>query len=309
MLSRSDHLTPELEEAAQALGGDARLDVELGARTTYRVGGRAALLVEIDSEAGLERLHNALERSGAALLVLGRGSNLLVADEGFHGICAVLGSTYGRIAREGEIVTAGGALALPILARKMAASGLSGLEWGVGVPGSVGGAVRMNAGGHGSETARTLIAARLFNARSARDEIIPADRLGLGYRSSSVGADDFVLEASFGLKAAPPRSCATSLGEIVSWRRSHQPGGQNAGSVFKNPSGDSAGRLVEVAGCKGLRVGSASVSDKHANFVQADPHGRASDVRELIEVVRRRVLDVTGVALETELKLVGFNDD
>lgn len=309
MLSRSDHLTPELEEAAQALGEDARADVELGARTTYRVGGRAALFVEIDSEAGLERLHNALKSSGAALLVLGRGSNLLVADEGFGGICAVLGSGFGRVATEGEIVTAGGAVALPILARKLAASGLSGLEWGVGVPGSVGGAVRMNAGGHGSEMSRNLIAARLFNARSGRDEIAPAHRLGLGYRNSCVGADDLVLEASFGLEVAPPPSCAANLGEIVSWRRSHQPGGQNAGSVFKNPSGDSAGRLVEVAGCKGLRVGSASVSDKHANFVQADPHGRASDVRELIEVVRRRVLDATGVALETELKLVGFNDD
>ncbi len=177
-----------------------------------------------------------------------------------------------------------------------------------GIPASVGGAVRMNAGGHGSDVAATVRSVRLFDVRTGEDGVVTPAGLALGYRSSSVRPSQVVVWARFGLRPGEATASAATIAEIVRWRREHQPGGQNAGSVFANPVGDSAGRLVELAGGKGLRVGSAEVSPKHANFIQADPGGSADDVRRLIEVVTERVAAATGVVLTTELRLVGFPD-
>ncbi len=137
----------------------------------------------------------------------------------------------------------------------------------------------------------------------------PAATLALGYRTSDLGPFDLVLSASFGLAVAEDDRGSDRLAEIVRWRRTHQPGGPNAGSVFANPEGDSAGRLIDELGLKGLRIGSASVSTKHANFIQADPGGSADDVYRLIALVRRRVLDATGIELRPENRLIGFDRD
>ena len=196
-----------------------------------------------------------------------------------------------------------------MVARQSAAAGLTGFEWAVGVPGSVGGAVRMNAGGHGSDMAASLIRVRVLDLANGEDGWVPADRLRLSYRHSSIGPSQVVLAAELGLAAggSGPRP-RPRIAEIVRWRRQHQPGGPNAGSVFTNPEGDSAGRLIEASGAKGLRVGSAEVSTKHANFIQVDEGGRAADVVALMAEVQRRVADATGVHLVPETCLVGFDN-
>jgi UDP-N-acetylmuramate dehydrogenase len=295
-----------LARAAEVLGDLARQDVPLGPLTTYRVGGPASLLVEAHAGADLARVAAAVGASGAPVLVVGRGSNLLVAEAGFPGIAVVLGEPYATVAVEGTTVRAGGATALPVLARRTAAAGLRGLEWAVGVPGSVGGAVRMNAGGHGSDVAATLGEVRVVDLASGHDGVVAAADLALGYRRSALPPTAVVVEATFGLHPGDAAAATEEVAEIVRWRREHQPGGQNAGSVFTNPPGDAAGRLVDAAGCRGLRLGSASVSPKHANFIQADPGGSADDVAALIVEVRRRVADATGVSLRPELRMIGF---
>lgn len=293
--------------AEAALAGLARRDEPLGARTTYRVGGTASLMVEVDDDAALASVATAVQASGVDVLVVGNGSNLLIADAGFAGLAVVLAGSFTEVAIDDRLVRAGGATPLPVLARRSSAAGLTGVEWAVGVPGTVGGGVRMNAGGHGSDMAATLRRVRVVDLATGEDGEVAAADLDLGYRDSSIGPTQVVAWAEFELAAGDPERSAAELREIVRWRREHQPGGQNAGSVFTNPPGDAAGRLVDVAGCRGLRLGSAWVSDKHANFVQADVGGSADDVAGLVAELQRRVLAATGVALHPELRMVGFD--
>ncbi len=240
------------------------------------------------------------------MLVVGKGSNLLVSDAGFPGLVVSLGDAFSTIETDGTRVRAGAGVGLPVLARRSAHAGLTGLEWAVGVPGSVGGAVRMNAGGHGSETAQRLDRCCFADLRGGGQHVVGVDRLDYSYRHSSVAPHHVVLWAEFAVSRGDPQASEAEIAEIVRWRRQHQPGGQNAGSVFTNPPGDSAGRLIEMAGLKGHRVGSACVSTKHANFFQADPDGSADDVRALVDAVRRLVAERVGVTLQPELQLVGF---
>jgi len=281
----------------------------LGARTTYRVGGTARLLVEVEHEDDLPELGDLVRREGLDVLVLGKGSNLLVADRGFDGVVIVLGDALASVDIDGTTVRAGGAAAMPVIARRSASAGLRGLEWMVGVPGSIGGGVRMNAGGHGSDVRASLVRIRRFDLASGDDGVVPAATLDLGYRRSALRPSEVVVWAELEAQPGDADRSAAEIAEIVRWRREHQPGGQNAGSVFRNPDGDSAGRLIEAAGCKGLRVGTAEVSTKHANFIQADDGGRADDVRALILEVQRRVREHAGVELHPENLFVGFDDD
>ena len=252
-----------------------------------------------------------------AVFVLGRGSNLLVADEGFDGVVVHLGAGFARVdlpqladaapeAGAPAVVRAGAAVALPVLARRVADAGWSGLSWAVGVPGSVGGAVRMNAGGHGSDMAACLVRyswVDLFGEAGGTDDV---NRLSYGYRSSSVTASQLVTAAELAVTPGSVEEEQAAVTAIVRWRREHQPGGSNAGSVFTNPEGDSAGRLIEAAGLKGFRMGTARVSEKHANFIQADKDGRADDVYALMAHVRDVVSEQTGVELRAEVRLLGF---
>ena len=298
---------PVVEAAAARLGDRARRGAPLGARTTYRLGGPAALLTVVDDEDDLAAVVAAVAASGIEVLVLGRGSNLLVAEAGFPGLCVVLGQGFAghRIGEDG-VVAAGGAVAYPALARATAEAGLAGMEWAVGIPGSVGGAVRMNAGGHGSQTADRLVSARLVDLRTGSDRTVGRHDLAISYRHSGVRADEVVVGASFALDAGDRGESAARIARIVAWRRENQPGGRNAGSVFQNPPGDSAGRLIELAGLKDLRLGGARVSAAHANFFQADPGASADDVYGLICEVRRLVAERCGIELELEICLVGF---
>jgi len=295
-----------LERAAEVLGPRVGRDVPIGPRTTYRVGGRAALFFDIQRDEDLVVVAGAIAETGVPVLVVGRGSNLLVSDAGFPGLAVELGDAYEFIDIEGTTVRAGGAASLPVLARKTAAAGLTGLEWSVGVPGSVGGAVRMNAGGHGSDTKAMLARVRVVDLSSGQDEVVAATDLDLGYRHSAIEPHHLVVWAEYELSPGDRSESEAEIAEIVRWRRENQPGGQNAGSVFTNPPHDSAGRLIDTCGLKGLRVGTAEVSGKHANFFQADSSGSADDVLALIREVRRLVHERTGVVLEPELRLIGF---
>jgi UDP-N-acetylmuramate dehydrogenase len=299
----------EIEAAAELLGPLVERDRPIGELTTYRVGGAAALFAEAGTVADLERVAATVKATKVAVLVLGKGSNMLVADRGFGGLCVRLGAGFAKIEIDSELVRAGGAAAYPVLARRSAAAGLTGLEWAVGIPGSVGGAVRMNAGGHGSQTSDCLVECRIVNLEGGAEHTVKAADLHLSYRHSAVGPCDVVTEACFGLERGDAAASAARIEEIVRWRREHQPGGQNAGSVFTNPPGDSAGRLVEQAGLKGFRIGSAAVSSKHANFIQADPGGSADDVRRVMDQVRATVAEKLGIELRTELHLIGFGEE
>jgi UDP-N-acetylmuramate dehydrogenase len=299
-------MSAPVDAATAALGDRARRNVPIGALTTYRVGGAAALFMVVESEDDLARLRAAVASSGVGVLVVGKGSNLLVADAGFDGLAVVLGEPFATIAIDGTTVTAGAAASLPVVARRTAVAALAGFEWAVGVPGSIGGAVRMNAGGHGSDIAATLARVRVADLATGDDGWMAASDIALGYRSSAIAAAQVVVSAELALTVGDRARSEAEIAEIVRWRRDNQPGGQNAGSVFTNPPDDSAGRLIDEAGCKGLRVGSAAVSDKHANFFIADAEGRADDIHDLMQLVRHRVHEAHGVWLEPETRLVGF---
>ena len=279
-----------------------------GARTTYRVGGDARALVEIESLDALCSLSGDL-RSDVDTYVLGRGSNTLVADQGFDGIVIHLGESFREIAIDPESarVVAGGAADLPVVARKSVDAALTGFEWAVGVPGTIGGAVKMNAGGHGADMASSLVSVEVLTFGSQTPRVMDCDELDFAYRSSALTNRDLVISATLQLSPGEKESSLGTLKEIVRWRREHQPGGSNCGSVFTNPPGDSAGRLIEDAGAKGLRLGTAQVSEKHANFIQADEGGSADDVVALMDRVRSMVEAHSGVSLSTEVKMVGFS--
>ena len=258
-----------------------------------------------------DRVGVAALASGLDVLPIGRGSNMLVAEAGFDGIAVTLidlAETLDIDTSSGVVTVSAGSL-LPVVARRTAAAGLTGFEWAVGVPGSIGGAVRMNAGGHGSDMARSLIDVTVVDLAAASERTIPAADVGLGFRHSQLPASAVVVEARLQLVRGDRVESERMISEIVSWRRANQPGGQNAGSVFVNPvPGEvSAGALIDAAGLRGLRLGSAHVSSKHANFIQADEGGSADDVRDLMQVVRERVEATSGYALRSEIRLVGFD--
>jgi len=306
----------DLEALERALGALARRRVGLASMTTYGVGGPAALFADVSTATDLEAVRTALGTHRVPVAVIGRGSNLLVADEGFFGLVIRLGGTFGEVtlpsgldAEAPQVVTAGAAVPLPVLARQVADAGWSGLAWAVGVPGSVGGAVRMNAGGHGSDMAAVLRRYRWIDLLSERGGTDDVARLHYGYRSSSIAPNEVVCSAELEVVRGDRSDEKRQLSEIVRWRRAHQPGGSNAGSVFANPPGDSAGRLIEACGLKGYRIASAQVSTKHANFIQADQGGRAADILALMDHVADVVRTESGTSLSPEVRLLGFSDD
>jgi UDP-N-acetylmuramate dehydrogenase len=301
--------------AARLAGAGVRVerDVSVADLTTYHVGGPVAVLARAGSPAELEVLADVFAAEGSPpLLVVGRGSNLLVADAGFAGLGLVLDREFDGLDLRADATTvhAGAAVALPVLARRAAAAGRTGLEFYVGIPGSVGGAVRMNAGGHGRETADVLLEAEVADLAAGGMPVVRTrSALAFGYRRSAITPTEVVVGARFRVTDGDVGAAEDEVAGIVRWRREHQPGGANAGSVFANPPGDSAGRLIDSLDLKGFRVGGAVVSPKHANFFQAEAGATADDVRRLVVEVRRRVLDATGVALVPELRMIGFGDE
>lgn len=298
------------ELAALVASGAVSEHVPLGPYTTYKAGGPARFMTEVQDVAALMGLVEAGVATDLPILVLGRGSNLVVADAGFRGLVIRLGSEFARVVVEGTRVRAGGAAPLAHVARSSVDGGLAGLEFFVGVPGSVGGAVRQNAGCFGTETRDRLITASIIDLTDGLSREAGPDDLDMSYRHSNVGSTQIVVDALFQATPGDGHSGRAELRRITRWRRDNQPGGTfNAGSVFKNPPGATAGEIIDSLGLKGLAVGDVSVSPKHANFFVAGPGATSDDIRRLVHEVKDRVLEKTGTMLEPEIQFVGFEND
>lgn len=303
------------EKLKVSMGDRFHENAPLGSNTTYRVGGSARGLVKVANVDELLIVKKILDDTDGkvAVLVLGNGSNMLVSDRGFDGLVIKLNGSFEQLAILSDgWVQLGAASLLPVAARKLVRAGLSGFEWAVGVPGSFGGAVRMNAGGHGSEIANTLFNVTVLDLwGNSTPKTVSAEELDLRYRHSSISDHEIVLEGKMRLVCVPDVELLKGrISDIVKWRREHQPGGQNAGSVFVNPkNGKRAAELIQELGLKGLRIGSAQVSMKHANFIQCDEGGRADDVYRLMVDVKKRVRESFGVELRSEIRLIGFGED
>jgi UDP-N-acetylmuramate dehydrogenase len=280
----------------------------LGRFTTMRVGGPADLFAEIHNLFELRAIIRFARSRGLPHFILGRGSDLVISDAGIRGL--VIQNRAQQVRFEGNRLTADSGLAMAKAATLCKGEGLSGLEFGLAIPGTVGGAVWANAGAHESDVREVLAQASVLRGDGS-EEALDADGLGLAYRDSKLkhapdAMPDVVTWASFDLEPAEPDLIGTRLDEIRKWRQAHQPLGMpSAGSVFRNPDGSSAGALIDGLGLKGMRVGGASVSEKHANFIVNDQDGTASDVRRLGEQVRERVRSETGVELVFEIVFAG----
>jgi UDP-N-acetylenolpyruvoylglucosamine reductase len=286
--------------------GLVRAGEPLSGQTTWRIGGPARLFCRVRTEAGLSRVLSGVAENGLPLALLGMGSNVLVADEGFPGAVIRLEGEFLRVAVSGERVEAGGGAALGAVCAAAARAGLSGVEPISGIPSSVGGAVRINAGAYGGEIFDVLETVRLLSrageARSAAAAEIPH-----GYRYTAlIETGEIVSAAVLKLERAPREEIAARTRAVAEKRRGALPSEPNAGSVFRNPPGDHAGRLIEECGLKGMRVGGAMISPRHANVIVNTGLARAADVLELMRRMRDAVRDRFGVTLSPEVELLGL---
>lgn len=289
-----------------ACGARLRTSFPLAPLTTFRIGGPAALYLEAESDADLMAAALAVQATGIPWAIIGKGSNILVSDAGFEGLVVRLGRGYRWASRDGVRLHAGGAMPLPALSGIALAHGLAGLEFGVAIPASVGGAVRMNAGAHGRSMQEVLEAIDVFSIAANARSRVPVDEAGFSYRRSVLPEGSVVVGASVALRPGDRQEIRRGMDEARNWRRATQPLAEpNCGSVFKNPPGEHAARLVEAVGGKGLSVGNVSVSAKHANFIVARPGARATDVRDLITLLQHKIEEEFGIELEPEVQLVG----
>jgi UDP-N-acetylmuramate dehydrogenase len=285
--------------------GKVSESVALGPLTTYKFGGLARYIVTVDGIDDLQDAWHIASEHQIPVVALGRGSNVVVSDSGFAGVVLVAGPGLGYRTVGSETV-AGAAAPLPLLARDSARAGRGGLEFYTGIPGSVGGAVVMNAGCHGTETSDVLVSAVVFDGVTGAMDVRSPEQLEMSYRHTNLGEESFVIEARFRTISRDPAECEATIREISRWRRDNQPGGTfNAGSVFKNPPGDSAGRIIDSLGLKGLARGAVRVSERHANFFVAEAGAVPADVFKLVMDVQERVSDATGLVLEPEIRFIG----
>ena len=296
------------------IGVKTSRDEPLSRFTTMRVGGPADLFATAHNAHELRALVRFARTRGLPHFILGRGSDVVIADAGIRGLVIQVRAEGSSI--EGQTYTAEAGVQMARAATETHKAGLTGLEFGLAIPGTVGGAVWANAGAHDADMAGVVRSVRVLGA-DGTERIMEAAELGFAYRDSRFkdplgqpGDDaqprDVVIDATFELTTADPDTIKARLDEIRHWRQAHQPIGlPSAGSVFRNPTGDSAGRMIEAAGLKGTRIGGAVVSEKHANFIVNDQKGTASDVRRLVEQVTATILDRDGVTLQREIEFVG----
>jgi UDP-N-acetylenolpyruvoylglucosamine reductase len=277
--------------------------------TTVRVGGPADYFARPESESALVELLAWADREDLAIGIIGSGSNLLVADAGFRGLVLKLAGELATIEQDGTRVICGGGARLPSAAARAAGWGLTGLEFGVNIPGTVGGAVRMNANAYGGELGRVLEWVTVCTARRAERRV--PDELGFRYRGSALGDREVVARAGFSLAESNPADVKSTMADMRRRRKEAQPSGiKTFGSTFMNPDdrrteGRSAGQLLDDAGCRGLQIGGARLSPKHANFVENEGDATTADILAVMAEARRRVHERFGVVLEPEVQVLG----
>ncbi len=281
-------------------------DVEMKEHTSFRTGGRADYMVELESPEETAALLRALTEAGIPWYVLGNGSNVLVRDGGFHGVVLHIGERMSRILIEGDRLTAGAGALLSAVASEAAKASLTGLEFASGIPGSIGGAVFMNAGAYDGEMAMVTESVTAVAADGTM-HTYPLEDLDFSYRHSRFsGSEELVLSAVLRLQKGEEEAIYGKMKELAARRRDKQPLHlPSAGSTFKRPEGYFAGQLIDEAGCRGLSVGDAQVSPKHAGFIVNNGGASAKDVTDLIALVQKRVKENSGVDLVPEVRVIG----
>lgn len=302
-----------LTPALRAIFGDRlQENIRLAPYTSARIGGRADFLLEVRSADELAQAAQALWDAGASFWVLGGGSNVLVSDRGVRGV-VVLNRAKAVTFYSGESpsVYAESGVVFSNLANRAAAQGFGGLEWAATIPGTVGGAVYGNAGAFGGDMARDLIHADVLVHGAGRQQW-PLEKMEYGYRTSALKKRDqrvIVLGALIQLQNSSPEAVRGKIEQFTARRKSAQPPGASMGSMFKNPPGDFAGRLIEAAGLKGARIGNAEISSVHANFFLNTGETSSNDIRALIDLAQKSVAEKFGITLELEVELIGeWND-
>jgi UDP-N-acetylmuramate dehydrogenase len=303
------YINRAFETLEKHLKGNVVRDKILAKETTMRVGGPAGLFAIADSIEQLHIVATTAKEWGLPLFIIGKGSNLLVSDAGFPGIVMRLGSDFMRKRVDGSYLRAGAAISLPLLVQTAVRCSLADLSFAVGIPGSLGGALVMNAGAHGSCMADIVRDVVVYT--SAGELIaLQKDALKFEYRNGGFSSGDIIVEATMALAAADEDGIKRRMEDNFAARKSSQPlRYPNAGSVFKNPISTSAGKLIEDAGCKGMRIGGAEVSTKHANFIINLENATAFDVYSLLRAVQKRVFDIHGIILEPEIEFLGEFDE
>jgi len=294
-----------IEQLRQAFPQGVEEGASLAPHTAARLGGPAEVLLTVRSVEELQRAAQLIWSLDLPLRILGGGSNVLVADAGVKGVVVLNQAKAVRFEEPGVWAESGAFFGTT--ARRAVEHGLAGLEWAATVPGTIGGAVVGNAGAHGGEVADALVSAELLT-REQGVETWPAERLEFAYRQSRLKRNPgqaVVLSAVFRLQPGDQQAMKERVAELTEYRKRTQPGGASWGSMFKNPQGDFAGRLIEAAGLKGERRGEAEISTLHANFFLNRGNARAADVWELLQLARQRVADQFGIQLELEVELVG----
>ncbi len=297
-------LVPTIKKSMPELRGRLMAHQSLAELTWFRVGGAAQVLFMPDDEADLSYFLANLSAE-IAVTVIGLGSNLIVRDGGVSGVVVRLGRGFGAVAVEGLAVRAGAAVPDVKVARAAQEAGIAGLSFLRGIPGGIGGALRMNGGAYGRETKDALIEARAVD-RQGRVHVLRNADMGYTYRHCGIAADYIFTQALFAGERGDPAVIAAEMDKITESREATQPiKSRTGGSTFKNPPGQKAWQLIDAAGCRGLRMGGAQVSDMHCNFLINLGSATAADIETLGETVRRRVKENSGVALEWEIERIG----
>ena len=293
-------------ELSQLEGVQVASDAALASCTTYRIGGPADLLVTADTYAGLVAALRVLSAEGVPWVVLGRGSNVLASDDGYRGCVVRLGREFGRLSVQDNVISSGAAVLLSRLVNESLTRELSGLECCAGIPGTVGGAISMDAGSRHEWVGRAVRDVVTYRPGAGMRRYLSCE-IEWGYRWCSIPSDEIILEATFELVPSSKQAVASEMNRRLARRRATQPVGlPSCGSVFKNPGDRSVGALLEGCGLKGYKVGGAAVSDRHANFVVNQGGARALDVVSVINHMHDQVQERYGIDLTPEVKFLGF---
>lgn len=282
-------------------------DCDMSRFTSFRAGGRADLLVMPQSEEELQQVLKILAESHVPYMVMGNGSNILVKDGGYKGVIVKLGDAFDEISIQGDILTAGCGALMSSVAKAALDAGLTGFEFASGIPGSLGGAVFMNAGAYGGEMVQIIKEARILSKDGSRQYTLSCQELELGYRHSILHeSGDVAVSVTLQLAEGDREAIRSQMKELAAKRNAKQPVSlPSAGSFFKRPEGYFAGKLIQDAGLKGMSVGGAQVSPLHSGFIVNNGGATASDIIQLMEVVQASVLDQFGVRLEPEVRIIG----
>lgn len=304
-LVNKDVFTPIYEELKKNLRSDIYLNEPMARHTTFKVGGPAAVFVIANSLEELRTIVLLAKKTQTPFLVVGRGSNLLVSDKGFEGIVIRLGTYFSKVIIDGSHVQAGASATLPELVRATCKEGLRSLVFAVGIPGTLGGALTLNAGAYGECIGNFVKSVTLYSS-DAELKAFNRNEIKFDYRSSSLKNKGVILEATLRLEKGDVTRIKVQMERYFKARKDSQPlNFANAGSIFKNPPKLIAGKIIEEVGCKGWREGNAEVSEKHANFIVNLGNAKAADIYKLMQSVRDKVLKEKGILLEPEISLVG----